>query len=277
MKSNPSLCRALLFAALTLPVALPAAVIPYNNDFSGSGGNIAFPNTTGTWNLSGGSYQTSLSTGTNLTNTATQAITNADGQSFVLSTQFSLSSIATLPSNQSFTVGFGAFGSSSSFSSSGANSYYLADFAYSGTGTANPSLGTLRILSLNDSTDFTSTTATASAPGAAGSLAIQMDTVYTLRLTGIFTDGDLSLSLGLYNAAGTTQIGGSATATDETPLTGDYFGYRARNGGNVTSGSTTIAFDNFGLNAVPEPATWIGLVLGSAALLLRRRTLHRNA
>jgi hypothetical protein len=276
MKPNASLRSILLLTALTLPMALPAAVIPYTNDFSGSGGNTAFPNTTGTWNLSGGSYQASMATGTNLTTTATQQITNADGQSFVMSTQFSLSSAATLPSNQSFTLGFGAFGTSQSFSSAGANSLYLADFTYSGTGTANPSLGTLRILSLNDSTDFTSTAASALDSGATAPLAIKLDTVYTLQLTGVFTDGDLSLTLSLYNAAGTTQIGTSATAADGSPLTGDYFGYRNRNSGNVTTGTSTIAYDNFSLIAVPEPATSLAFGVGAAVLLFRRRVARQS-
>lgn len=271
MNSKSSFRNILLAAALLVPAALPAAVIPYSNDFSGSGGNTAFPNSTGTWSLASGSYQAALSTGTNLTTTASQQITNASGQSFELSTQFSISSVATLPSNQSFTLGFGAFGSSSNFLGTGANSYYLADFAYTGTGTANPSRGTLRILSINDSSDFTSTTATAVDPGATAPLAIKLNTVYTLKLTGVFSGGDLSLTLALYDAAGTTQIGSSATATDDTPLAGQYFGYRNRNNGTVTGGTSTIAYDNFSLAAIPEPGTPVVFGIGAAVLLFRRR------
>ena len=266
-------------AALVLPVALHAAVIPYDNDFSGTGSNTALPNTSGSWSLSGGKYSNSMGSGTNLTSTASINFTNADNTSFTLSTQFSITSLATLPSNQSFTVGLGAFESSSGFSTATGQSFYLADFAYTGQGTANPARGTLRLLSLGDANpDFTPGSASAIEGGSSAPLAISLDTVYTLRLTGTLgVGGALTFTLGLYDSTGVTQIGASATASDLTPLTGDYFGFRNRDSGNVTTGTTTIAFENFSMNTVPEPSSGLLLSVGLVALGARRRSARRQA
>lgn len=267
MKSLLSPCLA--FPALLALTILPASalVVPYSNDFSGIGSNTSFVNPAGTWNLSGGAYSTTIGTGTNVISSAAQTFTNLDGVSFTMTTRFSVSSVATLPGNQSFTLGFGAFANNAGFT----GNYYLADFAYTGQGTANPAKGTLRILAIGDTTDFAGTTGSAIDSAATGNLAITSDSVYTLTLTGTYTGPSLDFSLALYNNLG-VQIGSTATGTDSTPLSGDFFGYRNRDSGNVSSGSTVINYDNFGIALVPEPHAGLPILAAlSLGLLLRRR------
>lgn len=257
-----------LFSILLISQNSHAVLAPYENDYSSTG----LPNQNGTWSLNAGQYRNTLGSGTNVSATSSVSITNLDGIAFVMSSQFTINSTATLASNSSFTVGFGSFSTTSNFSSGSAGqNYYLSDFTYTGQGTSNPQLGTLRILSLGDSPDgFTSVSGSAIVSGASTNFAILTGTTYTLKLTGTVSNGTLSLAFGLYDAAGTTQIGTSATATDTTPLTGDYFGYRNRTGGN-TSSSTQISFDNF--SVVPEPGTGVSLTLALTGViyLFRRR------
>ncbi|WP_309383273.1 PEP-CTERM sorting domain-containing protein [Cerasicoccus frondis] len=257
---------------------LGAVTIPYTNDFSGSGDNTAFPaeNTDAEWTVSSGSYQWNYSNtvGGGSPSTASLPVTNAD-TSFTMETQFTLTSLGNLQGTAQ-TLGFGVFGADSAFSGSGAsggNAYYLADYSYA-NGNSGSSEGTLRILRLGDSGSSLSVTSTGLADDNSGSsiLAVNLDTTYTLRLEATIAGSTLNMTLSLYDATGTSQIGTSAIVSDTSPLTGENFGYRNRS--PLAGGSTTIDFDNFEMSNIPEPGTYaliIGSALGALAFARRRR------
>lgn len=268
-----------LLALTFSPVAF-AATFPYENNFSGTGANTAFTveTTNPQWTVSGGSYVNSFSTTGTTNSTASISVTGVPGNSFTISTQFTVTaaSIASGSTDTHYsTVGFGFLASSTDFSST-SNTYYLADFAYASASASSPNLGTLRILSPGSgNTDVSSANASAIAVGAASRFAIVVNTTYTLKLTGSYSsEGVLAMTFGLFDAEGTTSIGGTATATDATPLTGTNFGYRNRIAA-PSSSSTTIAFDNFSVVAIPEPSSFgfaaAGLSL-AACLAFRRRS-----
>jgi len=250
----------------------PAAVIPYTNDFSGTGSNTAFPNenTDAQWNVTGGSYAfTYTNTGVGVS-TASISLTGGSGIAFTMATQFTVSSVGTLNSNGQ-TLGFGLFGADAAFTGSTGSAYYLADWQVANSGTP----GNLRIVSLGETgSTFTNTPTNVDDNSGSSSLAIQTGTTYTLKLVGTYIGSTLHMTLGVYNAAGTAQIGSSAIATDTNPLTGSYFGYRNRIG--LGGGSFAANFDNF--SVVPEPASLSLLSLGASigAVALRRRIKSRS-
>ncbi len=263
--------KLLLISSLSVCSAgfLGAAVIPYTNDFSGTGSNTAFTseNTDAEWTVSGGSYIFNYTNTTITPSTASVSLTDATAISFTMQTQFTVTTNMLNVNSNGATIGFGLFGSSATFAgTNAATSYYLADFQVATSGTA----GNLRVIALGDTSGFTGTTTNVDANPGSASLAVVQNTTYTLRLTGVYSGGTLNMTLGVYDASGTTQIGGSATGTDTSPLTGTNFGYRNRIG--IGTGSFTTSFDNF--SVVPEPGT-IGLALaGFAAVTIvaaRRR------
>jgi len=73
--------------------------------------------------------------------------------------------------------------------------------------------------------------------------------------------------IGLFDAAGTNQIGTSGSLVDSSPIAGDIFGYRDR---AEAGGTTNVSFDNFSLQTIPEPSALV-LMAPAAALLARRR------
>ena len=244
-----------------------AAVIPYTNDFSGSGANTAFPveNTDAEWTVTGGSYVFSFTNTAITPSTASLPILGSASVPFTMETQFTVTSAGNFNGNGS-TIGFGLFGLNTTFT--GANSgsaYYLADFQVANTNTAT--VGTLRILSLGEATGFTGNPVIVDANLSVASLAIEVGATYTLRLEGTYAGSTLNMTLGLYNAAGTTQIGASATASDTSPLTGTNFGFRNRIG--LGGGTFSTNFDNFQI--VPEPASAALVLLGLAATGCARR------
>lgn len=268
---------ALLVLALS-PVAF-AATFPYANNFDGTGSNTAFTVETidSQWSVSGGRYINTFSTTTSSNSTASISVTGVPGNSFTISSKFTVTaaSIATGSTDTHYsTVGFGFLANSTDFSST-SNTYYLADFAYASASATSPNLGTLRILSPGTgNADVSSANASAFADGAASRFAVVINTTYTLKLTGTYsTEGVLTMTLGLFDADGTTSIGGTATASDATPLTGTSFGYRNRIAA-PSSSSTTIAFDDFGVVAIPEPSSFTLVAAGlslAACLVFRRR------
>jgi hypothetical protein len=258
-----------LLAGLVLASLQPlgAAVIPYTNDFSGTGANTAFTseNTNAEWAVSGGSYVFNYTNTTITPSTASLSITNASATSFTMETQFTVTSNMLNVNSNGATIGFGLFGASTTFAGSGtATSYYLADFSVANS-TGTP--GTLRILSLGDTAGFTAINGSADDNTGSAALAIVQNTTYTLRLEGTYSGTTLNMTLGLYDAAGTAQIGSDATASDTSPLAGTNFGYRNRIG--IGTGAFTANFDNFSI--VPEPGTLGLLALGGAAVLAVRR------
>lgn len=264
---------AIALASLGL-LPLQAAEFPYENDFSGTGSNTAFTNTnagvSNSWTLVNGSYRNSYANSSYIESTTSVGLTGVTAD-FVMETQFTVTSAGTANSNNS-TLGFGLFGNSDNFASTDGASFYLADFQFLNNG--NSGLGTLRILSLGDAGGFSQTAGAAKvSDSGSANLAIALGITYTLRLEGWYSEsGLLTMSLGLYDSLGLTQIGTSANATDSSPLTGEYFGYRNRVG--IQGGSTVIDFDNFGVvPAVPEPAHWaaFGAIAALGVLAQRRR------
>ncbi len=254
---------------------LAAATIPYTNDFSGTGANTAFTTETtdAEWALNGGAYRHNYANHTITPSSASLSITGVAGTDFVLETQFTVQQTGSINGNGA-TLGMGLFSLSSTFAGSNSStSYYLADLVYGHS--SGSEVGRLRIVALGDTTGYTNANGLAD-DNASGTLAITTGTTYTMRLEGTYAEnGSLSMTLGLFNAAGNAQIGTSATATDLTPLTGTNFGYRNRIG--IGSGSSIIDFDNFSVtpSAIPEPSAFALLgglaALGMTAVKRRRR------
>jgi hypothetical protein len=254
----------LLFAGLS---SGEAAVIPYTNDFSGTGSNTAFTFAlpAADWTVWEDSYRFSTATTSVSASVASIELTNVGNVPFVMETQFTVTSLGT-PNANGITLGFGAFGDSSGFSGSGVNSaYYLADWQVANVS----SPGTLRILALGDTSGFTSISTVVDADLGSPTQAITLGTTYTLRLEGVYVGTTLNLTLGVYDESGETQIGTSATASDTSPLTGPNFGYRNRSG--IGGGTLTVNYDNF--SVVPEPGASVLFALGGTLVMaLRRRT-----
>lgn len=271
MKS-PFRFAAFAFIAGVSPLA--AATFPYTNDFSGTGANTAFTTetTNAEWNVTGGAYQYSYTNTTLMASSASLVLTGATGVNFQMETQFTVSSTGTINSTQ--TIGFGLFGNDAAFTGSGSGtSYYLADFMYANSGTP----GNLRIIALGDTSGVTNTPTSVDDNAGSSNLAVNLGTTYTLRLIGTYSGSTLNMTLGVFDAAGTTQIGTSATAMDTSVLAGTNFGLRNRTG--IGGGTVSVAFDNFSVTAaaVPEPGA-AAAVLGSLALLAAfgaRRGLRR--
>lgn len=261
----------ILLAATLLgaPVlSLQAATFPYFNDFSGTGANTAFPaeTTDAEWAISGGSYSDTVTTTSWTPSTSSIPLTGVAGQSFLMEAQFTVTSSGSLNGNAS-TIGFGFFATSSSFNGTSGDSYYLADLQYGSASTAN--VGTLRILSIGDSSGFSGTSTVVDDNPGSANLAVELGSTYTLRLTGTQNGSTLDLSLGLFDETGSTQIGSYATGTDTSPLSGANFGFRNRLG--IGGGTANINFDNYAVATVPEPAHWAALVSLVMGLVVIRR------
>lgn len=268
-----SLCFPLI-ALLASAAASQAATIAYNNDFSGTGDNTAFPTETtdARWALDpSGVYRNTYTTTGQVVSSASIPITNAANTNFVLETRFTVTSVASaMASGGTNTMGFGAFGLDNVFTGGATgNAYYLADFAFQRGSASSTADGRLRILSLGDGAGFTGVDGVADANGGSTTLAISLNTAYILRLTGTYAGSTLSLALGLFDENG-VQIGSSATATDTSALTGTNFGYRNRSELSTGSDPITIDYDNFSI--VPEPSSLLLLAgsLGSLVILRRR-------
>lgn len=283
MKANrfsPSrvLGMALAGAALLGVAPLRGAVIPYSNDFSGSGSNVDFDyentETGQSWTLQGGEYRLrgTSTAGGQLSASAVQQITNAgDYATITMETKFRLPASPVTPNGSNFS-GLAAFGLTSGLEGSGASTaYYLADWLWGNNSSTN--VGQLRVIAVGDTSGYSSSNGTADDYTGSGGAnwAAQADTVYTLRLTAALSGGTLNLTFGVYDAAGTTQIGTSATGSDTSPLTGQYFGLRSR----IGSGSSPqdLFFDDFTI--IPEPGSMaLALAGGVLARAIRRRRMR---
>lgn len=252
--------------ALLTAASAPADTIIYSNDFSGSGANTDFPNENppgnGSWTVASDVYtytqSGSASGGTNANVDLGSALDGVDH--FKISVQFTVQSLSGGGANHN-EVALILFADASS-----PTSYYSATFDPRADGYL-ADVGTLGFGGPGNSYDTT----TIGDSGLGSDYHNILTNTYTLVADVTRTDGGATLNFtaSLYDAAGTTQIGTSATATDSAGLlTGSLFGLRVR---QVVNGTGTFDFDNFTITAVPEPATLALFGLGGLLIGVRRR------
>ena len=259
-----SATKACCFAALLVIVSLTAgagqAAILYSNDFSSTGP----PNATSQFVLGTGTldYQDTALVGQNPVGTASAGVAGLGSADFVVSTTFTANATGTNTGNSS-SLGLALFGANAAFSGAAATPYYLADFNINGSA-AN--LGRMRIVALGDTSGFTSVTGIAGPVVSAGN-------TYELRVTASYSGGTLSMTLQMYDDLGNA-LCASGTATDTSPLTGQFFGYRNRL--VATSGTTSVSYHDFSVVELPEP-TSIALLSGIIVLGGRRFRLTNGS
>lgn len=253
MKYHPSVLLGFCVVAATSAFA---ATVPYTDSFQSSstagwtpGGSIAGSTT---WEIAntGGSnaYQaTTGNTAGNFTSVVQLTNVNAALGNFTMTSTFKVTdgTVAQF-------IGLAAF---SNNITPGVGSNYLADI---------DAAGNMRILSQNDTSGFSSTTADFGP-------SLQLNTNYTMSLSGVYSGSTLNLTFTVTNGTLTQSV----TATDLTPLTGQYFGYRLNNG--TANDPMQVQFANFDVatSAIPEPATATALLglgaLGAVVVARRRR------
>jgi hypothetical protein len=215
-----------------------AGIFPYVNDFSTTGltnadTGFALDTNAGVLNYANGA-------GT-FVNTSTEPITGIGTSNFVVSSKFVLTNAA--GTGNLGTMGFGIFGTSGLLLSAGADSFYLADWGV--TNATNGAWGQLRILSLGNTADFTAVNGDSDGTGANGSSVVPGNT-YEMKLTGTYSSGTLNMTLALFDGSG-VQLGTTATGSDTTPLTGQYFGFRDRVAG--ANHAAALSYDYFKVTA----------------------------
>lgn len=226
----------LYVARVTWDAPLQPPSFPYYNGFKTESLSFA----TDAFSLDAANEKLHYSAGGGLAvDSATQAIDDIGTSSFTLSTRFVIDEVA--GTGNLLTIGFGAFGSSSDFQSTNGESFYVADWGVDTHG----SQGQLRILALGDSSGFVSSTGDSDGSNPNGS-SVETGKTYELRLVGEYFGDNLGLTLSLYDAEG-NQIGTSATATDSSPLDGQYFGYRNRVAG--ADHMIDVSYEQFSLTA----------------------------
>lgn len=287
---------AITVLALSLVSLASAQSVPFTNNFDGTGANVDFSNEIvpggSVWSLNGGTYRNTFTTTSALTSSAVTRVTGVANSSFTLSTQFTISSVAAYGSgNQTFDVSIGAFGNDVASTlgvATGTGANILAADWVAASGTTATALGELRLRSFIGTTATTLTTAPANkVDDNAGStiLAATLNTTYTLKLTALYTgtSNTYNLSFGLYDSAGTTQLGASSFASNfvatAEPTNGYFFGLRTRTAAFSPSSTYTTNFDNFSITAIPEPSSFAALgglvALGTAFCNRRRRVAAR--
>jgi hypothetical protein len=252
---------ALLFAHLS---AATAATIPYTADFSGTPTDWANTTTaTSAWTTAtttpgGASAWQATSTGGQAVSTI--QLTNINATNIPSPDSFTIQATFTLTENSAGNnayVGIGSFGTAASLGSGA----YLADIQGSGS---------MRILSFNTgANDDFSATVTSSF-----GTALATNTPYTMTLVGTWVGTTLNLTFTVTDGGEHTGI---VTATDLSPLTGQYFGLRITNSATAGTSTLTAQFTDFSAaitTTIPEPAA-IGILAGISMLMttmiLRKR------
>ncbi len=252
-------------ACLALGASVQATVL-YENDFSTSG----LTTTGGTWTITPDERYKLVATGA-ISPFATTQLSGVDAYpAITLSTKFSINASSLNSNNQANSVGFATFGDAATPAN-----YYQADYSVHNNdflGTDTPE-GTLRLAGVGTgASSLIAASVVSDQNPSHDRLAVVLDQVYTLRLDAVFNpDTSITFTLGLYDELGTTQLGSSVTATTSTTgvLSGEHFGVRARvpaSGNNFTA-----HYDDFTIEAVPEPTALSLLGLGSLLSLRRRR------
>lgn len=110
---------------------------------------------------------------------------------------------------------------------------------------------------------------------------------YTASLTGTYVDGNLTLTYTITQTGNVLNgtdlnIGKSATASAiilANQFTGTNFGYALFDGPAAWQGGQTLTvdLDNFSLSAIPEPSTYVLLLVGFAIMLFLHKHLFRKA
>jgi hypothetical protein len=268
MKLDHKFVLALVSAAPLSASAATVSTFPYSNSFSNAVEAAQFSpsvatnggNPTSSWewnepqqalhNILFASNVVGPANGSASASTVTASGAGLVGQSFVMSTNFTINSFTGAPR-----IGFGAMGANAAFTSN----TLLADINATGSIMRFAAIGTLP-----------STLTTTTGPGWVHG-ALVAGTQYTLTLTGVregagmtFT---LSLAGGIDPVTQETRTGSISTSMASAP-TGLNFGYR---NSTASNSSMDITADNFSLAIVPEPSATA--MLGSAilAFLTRRR------
>ena len=228
--------------------------LPFTDEFTGPTTSFT-PGATspigGAWTITGGKYQ-STNTPQNTSAALIQATNFVAGQNFTLSSTFTVTDLSS-----TLSVGFAALGTGANLQTTGV-SYYLADIATDGT---------LRI-GLFNATTFTNT-----APffaGAAGIGTLAASDIVTMTLNGTYTGSSLVMTLSASKNGGS--VASASTGTINTPLSGNFFGLRNRNGATAGNGDDMVVqFENFSMTQVPEPSALLLGGLSAIGLGLRRK------
>lgn len=248
----------LIVPCSNLTVSAATVTAPYTDNFQSSSAGSSpadWTNTgTATWTIGnngttfgGTNYYQSTTTTAQGAFASLLQFTNLTSN-FTLTSTFQLNDRAVSsivpPGTQQERIGLAAL------STAGLGSAYVADI--------QGNSGSMRIVSLGTNSDF-------STPGALSLAGLLLNTSYTMTLTGAYSGSTLNLSYSVTDGV-TTQ---TVTATDPTPYTGQFFGFRNNLGASNTDGFG-IRFANF--QAVPEPSVITLLVcsLLAAGCLMRR-------
>ncbi|MEM6394066.1 MAG: hypothetical protein AAF797_14970 [Planctomycetota bacterium] len=291
MKTRQALTPLLALALLSAPAAT-AAVVPFAEDFDDNTETFAETSTTNTFGSSsltasssafsiqpdtaGFDYQYAGSvTATGGNNDATSIVgsaalefTNTGSAGVIITSDFNFDgrTISTLGTRAAVTAGLAAYGSGGDF---GTDSHYRLTYVLDDpnrngvagvTGLEN-GIGNgvlvLEEIGGDGQIDAVST----------GSLAVSTSADYSFAFSIEIVGGSAEITASITDGVNTINVSG----TDTTPLTGDFFGYRTEIAGSGNTVSADLDFDNYAINAIPEPASLTLLACAGCCLTLRRR------